>query len=221
MTIQDIHSWLDFVCNKAQGSYFTPPEKDAALDRAQMAYFNTLYSEYAIAEKLQDALSPFKTKFPFLTSDTVTGLLAFPADYQYLLAVQIVVVDVTRNKYRPVKILSEDELAYRLSSQLRPVSANKPVGMIAGRVSATTLLQLYPEVPMAGTAFYLRRPAVPVYAFTQTGRTIAYDASASIQLEWNETEINEILMRTLELLGISEPDETIMQYANAKQKEIT
>lgn len=221
MDISQIHSFLDLILNKAQGQFFTGPEKDAALDRAQMAYYNTLYAEYALAEKVQDGLAPFKTSFDFLTTDTVSGLLTLPVDYQYLLGVQIVVDDDSNTKYRSVKILSEDEIGYRLSSQLRPVSANKPVGRVAGRASGSTILQLYPTIGMAGTAFYLRRPAVPVYAYTQTGRTIVYDPTFSTQMEWTETELNEIMFRALEFLGVAAPDQDVSQYANAKSKEIT
>ena len=73
---------------------------------------------------------------------------------------------------------------------------------------------------MAGEIYYLRRPAVPKFDYTLTGRTVTYLPDTSVQLEWNESELSEIMIRAIEYLGINVDDATIVQYANAKSKEI-
>lgn len=217
MTIDIVHSWINFITNKAQGSYFSPQEIDDALDRAQMKYFNEQYAQYALAQKIQDSLSPFKAIYTFLTSDSPAGLVTAPSTYQYLLGGHIIIVDGAHNRYRSLKVLSEDELGYRLDSQLRPVSLTRPVATIAGPRE----IQLYPKQPMAGELFYLRRPLAPVFAFTQAGRVITYDDSTSVQLEWAESELSEIIIRALEFLGVSIGDQGLLQYSDAKSKEIS
>ena len=141
---------MDFVTNKAANVYFSAEEKDMVLDRAQMKYFNEQYSTYALAQKIQDSLSPFKTKYSFLTSDSPSGLVSAPPDYQYLLGGQVVIMEGEHIRNKSLKILSEDEIAYRLDSQLRPVSIRKPFATIAGRVSGITLIQLYPKSTNGG-----------------------------------------------------------------------
>lgn len=220
MTIQDIHNWIDFLTNKAQGVYFTHEEKDMALDRAQMQYFNEQYGYYALAQKIQESLSPFKTKYSFLTSDTPSGLITAPADYLYLTGGKIVYMDGSHTRYKALKVLSDDELAYRLNSQLRPVTATSPVAVMAGKVSGISLIQLYPKQSFAGDIDYLRRPKAPKYAYTQSGRAFTYDSANSVQLEWGESELNEIILRALSFLGISIDDQLVTQYAEAKSKSV-
>jgi hypothetical protein len=220
MTIEDVHKWINFIADKSIDNYFTSDEIDRSLDRAQIAYFNSEYSYYALAEKLQDSLSPFKVTYNFLTSDTPSGVITLTSDYMYMTGgyVTVVINGNTRNK--SLKILSEDEVAYRLESKLRPVSTSKPFATIYGKVSGITLIQLYPKTSMAGTIFYLRRPAVPKFAYTQVGRVITYDPTNSVQLEWGESEIGEIMIRALEYLGVNAQDQTVAQFADLKSKEV-
>lgn len=220
MTIFDIHNWIDFLTNKAQGVYYTHEEKDMALDRAQMQYFNEQYAYYALAQKVQESLSPFKTKYTFLTSDTPSGLLTTPSGYQYLIGGRVIYMDGSHTRYKSLKVLSSDELAYRLDSQLRPVTATKPVAVMAGKVSGISLIQLYPKQTFAGEIDYLKRPAVPKYAYTQSGRTFTYDSINSVQMEWGESELNEIIIRSVSFLGISIDDQLRTQYAEAKSKQV-
>jgi hypothetical protein len=220
MTIFDIHFWVDFLTNKAQGVYFTHEEKDAALDRAQMQYFNEEYGYYAISQKLQDSLSPFKVTHQFLTSDTPSGLLTTPSGYQYLLGGDIVYMDGDRTRHKALKIASESELSDRLDSQLRPVTATSPIATIAGKVSGLTLIQFYPKQTFAGEIYYLRRPVAPQYAYSQSGRTFTYNSGSSVQMEWGESELNEIIMRSLSFLGISIDDQLVTQYAEAKSQKV-
>ena len=218
MTIEDIHFWIDFLTNKAQGVYFTHEEKDMALDRAQMQYFNEQYAYYAVAQKMQESLSPFKTTYTFLNAPS--GLITTPAGYQYLIGGRVIYMDGTHTRNKSLKVLSSDELAYRLDSQLRPVTAYKPVAVMAGKVSGISLIQLYPKQTFAGEIDYLRRPAVPKYAYTQSGRAFTYDPANSVQLEWGESELNELIMRALSFLGISIDDQLVTQYAEAKSKSV-
>jgi hypothetical protein len=218
MTIENIHNWIDFLTNKAQGVYFTHEEKDMALDRGQMQYFNEQYAYYALAQKMQESLSPFKTTYTFLNAPS--GLITAPAGYQYLIGGRVIYMDGTHTRNKSLKVLSSDELAYRLDSQLRPVTAYKPVAVMAGKVSGISLIQLYPKQTFAGEIDYLRRPAVPKYAYTQSERAFTYDPANSVQLEWGESELNELIMRALSFLGISIDDQLRTQYAEAKSKSV-
>lgn len=220
MNLKEIHDWFDFVTNKAQGEYYSHGDYDNCLDRAQMMLFNEMYSEYATGEKMQDAMAPFKSSYSFLTSNTTNGIVNLPADYLYMTGGHIVVVESSHTKYRPLEIISEDEISWRLNSQLRPATVNKPFATIASKVAGVTTIQLYPTVPMAGSVFYLKRPTPPVFVYTQSGRVVTYDSVNSVQLQWPESEINEIIIRALVYLGVNADDADIVQYANVKSKEI-
>lgn len=216
MTLLDIHNWIDFITNKEMGTYFTYEEKDSVLDRGQIEYFNTLYAMYAAAEKVHDGLSPFKASYQFLTSDSTGGLVTIPSGYMYLTGGQIVVVVNGHTRTKSLEIVPESELAGRLDSQLVPVTNSKPIATVAGKGK----VQLYPQIPMAGTMFYLRRPVAPKFVYAQVGRVITYDPTNSVQLEWGESEIGEIMIRALEYLGVNAADANITQFSDAKSKEV-
>lgn len=210
--ISKAHDWINFIVNKGFGLYFTPVEIDNALHRGQMWYFDRQYAEYAETEQLQDSLAPFKATYAFTTANTPSGVIAAPAGYGYLLGGQITVVDAGQTRQRPLRIVEEDELPDLLNAQVAVVSTNKPIATMAGQ----GVIQLYPQVPMAGKIFYLSIPQPPVYAYTQTGRTITYNPAGSTQMLWNEYDMDNIMNKALFYLGINLTEDTLIKIMDEK-----
>lgn len=184
------------------------------VDRAQRTLFNTYYTKYQTSQRLDDALAPFKDSMSF---SVLTGLITNPADYQDMLAITTTVIDelnVTRT--RPVEVVTDDELAYRLNSQIDAPSLFTPIVV---RVDNDNW-QLYPKVQHAGVMVYLAVPRTPVYSYTvMSGRVIVYDSLTSVQLQWNDKDILSIILIALNGLGInlSEPD--ILQWSEMKSQQ--
>jgi hypothetical protein len=214
MDLNDIYTLLNFYINKEQGGWYTPEELTMIVDRAQRTLFNNYYIKYQTSQRLDDALAPFKAAHVF---SHATGLITNPVDYQDMLAITATVVDdqsVTRT--RPVELVTDDELANRVSSQVDPPSVLSPIVV---RVDNDNW-QLYPKVQQAGTMVYLAVPTAPVYNYTvMSGRVIVYDELTSIQLQWNDKDILSIILLALNGLGInlSEPD--ILQWSEMKNQQ--
>lgn len=212
MQLNYIHDWLNFMTNKKLGTYFSPEENDAALERGQMDEFNEQKKNYAEDENIQDSLSVFKAVYTFTTPTSPVGLITLPDEYSYLLGIQTNVMIGSILRYRAVELLTEDELPLRLDSQLRAVSTDNPIAMKVGGQT----IQLYPEVPMAGYVYYLQKPPRPYFAYTQVGRIITYNPTASIQMLWDDTQIEAVMIRALQYLGVSVEDGDITQFAQAQ-----
>lgn len=214
MQLNFVHDWLNFMTNKKLGTYFSPEENDAALERGQMDEFDAQKKNYAIDEDIQDSLSVFKSSppFTFTTSNTTAGVITMPDNYLYLLGIQANVVDSGFTRARAVEVLTEDELPLRLDSQLRPVSTLNPVALKSGDMT----IQLYPEVPQAGYVYYLFKPPRPNFVYTQVGRVIVYDNAASTQLLWNDSSIQSVMIRALQYLGVSVEDSDMVQFAQSQ-----
>lgn len=214
MTLDKAYDLLNFFINKVQGAYFTPAELDNLVDRAQHTLFNSYYTRYAVSQRLDDALNPFKVDFAFSLVTTPGGLLTAPSNYHNLLSISVTIVDsgnVTR--VRPVQLVEEDDLANRLNSQVVPVTVNDPVAISKARWA----FQLYPAQPMAGTMTYLRIPAAPFFSYSViSGRVIVYNAGSSVQLEWNDKDIVSILHIALDGLGINMSEQDIMAWSEKK-----
>ena len=62
---------------------------------------------------------------------------------------------------------------------------------------------MFPAQGYAGTLYYLKRPAKPVLGYTLVSRVITYDSGTSTQLEWDDEEINNVVFKAMQLLGVN------------------
>lgn len=232
MNIQDIHNVILFYLNKAQQGFITHAEIDQVLDRAQMALFNEYHANpklyntrqakgfapgYGDNQRMDDALSPFKKTYVFTNNDTPGGVITLPSDYMHLIALYTTqfVQALGRNVVNPVQVLNEEELIERLESQVIPVSYEDPICIM----NAAKKIQLFPEQPQPGRVYYFKRPAVPLFAYTQSGRTITYNSGGSTQLEWNEADINNVIIKALSYYGLNLQSQEVVQFAQIKNQE--
>ena len=216
MDLLEIHNRLEFFINKAQGEYLTPAQEDKVLDIGQMALFNDYYIKFAESQRINDALAPFKRQFTFTNATSPGGLITAPADYFDQISLYTIVQDqYGKTRQRPCPRLNENELAGRLNSQLYPPTLFDPVCMTVQDWD----IQLYPQVPQAGILFYLSRPAIPVFVYTGTGRTINYNALTSTQLEWADKDISSILVKALNYIGISTREQDVAGWASTQDQQ--
>jgi hypothetical protein len=119
--------------------------------------------------------------------------------------------------YYSIKMSNEDEIADKLNSQINPPVETAPVGeqIKVGEI------QLYPQVDTyEGFVQYMRRPKKPIYGYSVVGgRTIVYNPSQSIQLEWRDSDINTILLKALSSIGINLSDQEVSQFAEIKSQQ--
>lgn len=209
MNIQECIDQLNFWANKVLGQYYTPDELTLEIDRAQMSLYNRIQPRYATSQRIKDALAPFKETYSFTTLTSVGGVIQI-SNTNFLNLLDISLSDDTA-----IAIVNEDVRATRLKSQVDPVTANNPVGEMIG----VGRIQLYPKTTYTGTASYLRRPIKPVYGYLVISGRPVYDPSTSTQLEWRETQINEILVIALQSLGINLSDQEVMQWGEMKGQQ--
>lgn len=216
MDLKVIHDTLRFYLDKFQLGWFTPEEIDNILDRSQNQHFRNLRGVYAIGEIQQDSLLPFKAQYVFTNVSSPGGLITFPGDYESLIAIETPIVDNSVTIYPTVDILNETQISYRKSSQLAVISTKYPAGII----QSGKTFQIYPPIDSAGTVYYLRKPAVPVFVYTSSGREITYNQPSSTQLEWDDQSTEKIIFIALGLLGINLQAGDVLQIADAKEKAI-
>lgn len=228
MNINDVHNVILFYLNKDQQAFITHEEIDETLDRAQMTLFdqyhtnpktavNTPVETYGASQRIDDALSVFKQKYTFNSVATPNGIITLPSNYQHLIALYTTTYNSTlaRNIYSAVQVLSEDELIERLESQVIPVSTEDPVAIM----NSQNMIQLFPEVPSTGAVYYFKRPAVPVFGYTQAGRNITYNPLTSTQLEWKDQDINNIIVIALQYYGLNMKAADIVQFGQVKEAQ--
>lgn len=199
MNLNDIFNFINFYINKFTGSWYTIQELEDLVDFGQMALYSDLKPKYATSQLIKEELIPFKEVYNFTTQ--VSGYVIVPdTTYLDLLDLQIYFQISDRTIYYPIKLYNEDERADRLNSQLDPVTITSPIG----EQTAPRTFRLYPTGAYNGNVSYLRRPVKPVFGYnTISGRVIVYDSATSTQLEWRETEIPIIIIKSLRSIGIN------------------
>lgn len=205
MTIQEIQDFLDELTAQERGGFNTYAEKDAALDRASMTMFSFYRKIYATSITAKEALSPFRVKYDYTTSGTGEITLSAGQEFVTLLSFDVMVNDPDApsgfdpERRYPVSFPNEDELADRLNSQTKQPTRTAPIADIVD----VGWYNLYPRVVHSGTIRYLRRPAKPVFGYSQVGRVITYDPNTSTQLEWTEPYLNDVIFLALRFLGVN------------------
>ena len=226
MTIQDIHKLILFILKKEQNGYISHEEIDSVLDRAQLVLFNQYHTNpkvpantarYGESQRIDDALSPFKAKYTFTNADTAGGVVSLPANYMHLLSAYTTVYSnaLGRNIYNAVQVLNEEELIERLNSQVIPVTSDDPICIM----NSNNKIQLFPDVPQSGGIYYFRRPAVPKYNYTLSGRTETFVSTGSQDLEWREFDILNIITIALSYYSIRLSAEQVLQFAELKNAQ--
>lgn len=215
MDLQDVFNRLNFWVNKYQNSYFTIQELTDLVDSGQLSYYRDLKPKYATSQLVKDILSPFRARYNFTPSNTISGVISVPSDSDYLdlLDIQIQYQISNRTVYAPVKMINEDERAIRLNSQLSPVTVTSPIG----EQLAPRFFMLYPTAGYTGIVTYFKRPQKPFFAYTTVSeRVIVYDPINSIQLEWRDTDIVPLLLKSLQSIGINLSDSEVAQFASVE-----
>lgn len=229
-TIEEIHNRILFLIDKERNGFITHAEIDQALDIAQMRRLDFLYGNpvqyqpgapipqvsLGVTQYVHDALSPFVKRLALSSGNTTAGAITMPTDYLRSISVKTNVYNnelATTITY-DITPVTEEELAGRLKSQIIPVSTTEPV-----YVQRAGVLQVYPQATFTGELIYLKRPAKPVFGYTQSGRTITYNSGTSTQMEWRDDQVEHIINATVEILGFNLDDTTTMQYGDKKNKE--
>lgn len=220
MDLLEIHRRIRLALNKDLTGYLTSEEIDRSLDRAQLMEMRHLYGDdrklpnsplaYGMTLKIDNDLMPFKRVVEY--NDEVfnegtnyfgtapNGVMLFPQDYLFPITLMVVHESVKRT----VKIVSEDEVAMRLTSVIRPPTAARPIAILGG-LSASGFInnraQLFPERGYIAEFHYLYRPPVPELKGTLNGRVFTYDRVGTTQLLWADTAIDRIIERAIAILA--------------------
>ena len=220
---------------------------------------------YGQTQKISDDLRYFKKRQQF-TSDS-EGIIEFSdlTEYLHLLGVYVVgtINGTPNNTYsvsdgavtftsstinktfaKPVKVVSEDQLADRLVSQVSAPSTTSPIGILG---DSGTKIQLFPEVEHSGYIMYLSRPTKPLFSHVVDGRKIVHNTSSSnanftassalilpdgtavaagatytlpgsVELNWAEDCINDVINKALNFLGVHLEDVNVIQYTEGKNQ---
>lgn len=207
--ISDIYEFVRYIVRKQRGVFINTTDVCNNLDFGQMDAFYDYFNLYGVNQTIHDALRPFRVYQTFTSN--ASGGVSFQDDYLHMIGNPLI---GSEDNLSNIRMINEDERGAALKSQLRPISATRPI-----LVDSDTGFSIHPRQVITGVYTYLRRPAKPVYGYTQAGRQITYSDADSTQLEWNEQYVNNIIARSLKYAGVNIEDAGVLQFAEQYNAE--
>ncbi len=202
--------------NKQQG-YVSPEDFNTVLmPAAQKGYLDYLLGEYqkyqvqrpiAVVEigmnaRIRQSLAPLIYGV-ILSPNAGTGIAPFPSDYEYPDAMWGVY------GYYNIKFIQQDRLDSYLHSSIDPVVQN-PVYLIQHEG-----FHFFPQDIGMTRMSYVRTPPSIVWGYTlDSNNRPVYNPLTSQDPVWGDTDMMEIIVRALALVGVNLQVGAVMQYAN-------
>jgi hypothetical protein len=214
MNVNEVYKLIDYIINKAQNGYLSPDEFNRIINQAQVSYMDYLVGQF----QQYQAGRPIPTvQFgnnettrqrvtPFLYSANLTvdsnGNSPYPSDY-------LVTDTMWTSTFNKVKFVQQDYLSNYLNSRITPPSTN-PIYLIEREG-----FKFYPTNIGSAVVSYIKSPRTIVYGFTLDGDGLpVYDAATSVDPEWSDLDLLEIISRALRMVGVNLQSGLISQYAN-------
>src|SRR6478752_2350091 len=145
--INEIYNFLVYIVRKQRGVMLSIPEAMQALDTGQLDSVETWFSQYGENQIIHDAIRKLRVYQPFTTDSS--GFITFQPDYIHLFGAPFTIYGSTVTQ---MTFPEEDEFAFALTNQVRPVSNDYPIAM-----NTNNGLSIYPQQTQIGAYWYLRR----------------------------------------------------------------
>lgn len=216
MDVNQVYQVMSFIVAKnLQQGYLSPSDFYTVINQAQRSYLDYLLGEYqkyqptrpiavvefGQTERVRQSLAPL-IYGTVLSPDSVTGVAGFPSDYEE--------VDNMWGVYGwyNIRFIQQPRLQSFYRSTIDPIAEN-PVYLIKHEG-----FQFFPENIGQTRLSYVRTPPSIVWGYILDSNGIpVYDPTTSQDPVWSESDIFQIIVRALAMLGVSMQFSAVSQYA--------
>lgn len=217
ININTIKEICELVVNKNQSGSLTPARFNTACQSVNWEWFNFCYGQPVLSkngqqsndmfwqstEKITNNLRPFIKKVVLQIDPT--GKANKPTDFVQTSSVRY----WYGTKQISVDFANDGDLEEYVGTELLAPTKQFPVYAVYH-----DRLQFYPKDLGRVEFTYLRTPATPVWGYTTVNGRPVYDPTTSVDFEFPEENINEIVSRICKLWGINIREQQIQQFAN-------
>lgn len=202
-----------------QQGYLSPQDFYTSINTAQQQYLDYLLGEYqryqikrpiAVVEfgqneRIRDSISPLIYNV-ILPINSTTGIASRPSDYEYMDAMWGVYGNYN------IRFTQQDRLDSYIHSDIDPVASN-PVYLIRHEG-----FQFFPDRPYGenqAKMSYIRTPPSIVWGYNLDSNGIpAWNPATSQDPVWSDSDMYQIIVRALLLVGVNLNYSQVMGYAD-------
>jgi hypothetical protein len=212
--INEIYQLIKYRSNKSGFlGNISPNDFNLIFPRAEIKYFNSLYAQYYKTQRISDALSKFISDpldLVLPTTGATAGRYTTPADMFHVDAITRV---VGAEQY-PVIRVEKDRLANHLSSKIEAPTSTFPI-----YTEYDSYLQFYPKDLGTAVLVYLKAPRKSFWAYTLVSGRPVYDAAASVQPEWSDVDLDNIIYLALQDVAQNMRDGMLQQFGQLETQQ--
>lgn len=213
MTIDEVYKIVTYLVDKYQGTYISPEDFNNVINMAQYQYAESIVdgtgnitsnnprspSGLITNSTISDKLSKFYVELALPVSTTAGPTLGTaPKPVGMWTATSI-----RTSANRPIKKVFDDNLATHLSNAIDAPSVSDPIYMEVGNT-----FKFYPTNVASPILGYIRTPNKMVWAYTgdlvysASGGVGVTPNSGSVQPEWGDADMIEIIYIAIGIIGI-------------------
>lgn len=211
MTIDEIYKLISSLVDKYQGTYLSPDDFNMYINTAQRQYLNFLTGETAEFNQggrraasggFSNDVTTGGSLSAFLKEDTlpiVSQLVAQPTDFYKISAMR------TTDNDNAVRRVGADKVYAYVNNAIDTPTVTEPFYTELG-----SNFKFWPDTLTSAKIVYFKKPVTVKWAYTGD---LVYDSLTSVQLEWPENDLNDIIFRTLGIIGIPLKDNDLIRIA--------
>ena len=182
---------------KYRAAYKTPEEIDNALYRGLIDFYNELFRSKQNSQQVSRYLTEQ------VCNITSTNVFALNSNFNR----PVRITSTVGTNVHEGEILAENEWLDRRNSFILAPTLQQPIARIIG-----TNIEFYPGDSGNYRLVYYRSPTQPKfnYAVAANGRDITYNATGSVNVDVNQSALNDVIVRAIAYLGISLNDQGLL-----------
>jgi hypothetical protein len=227
MNINQIFDYINYMSQKhGTGGTLTQDQYNLLLASVSLEYFNELYNPnnnpqikggYETNYEFTNSTARFKTPLIIQSEINGNGQFTLPNDYCQYSDIQYSFTNYNSlgnpfTDYKTLSLLSNDEYNSEQKSSINPVSVKRPIVKRVGGY-----LQFFPfNIGSYGimNLTYLRKPVKPFWAVTTVNDAYVYDPANSIQLDFEDLDIEKIKFKLLKNIGVNLQDDDLIKISS-------
>jgi hypothetical protein len=213
--INFVKTSVELISNKVQSTgAFTVNDFNNACEVAQLDEIKAQRKIFESGLISSDNLSSLKKVVSLQVSSS--GVVVQPSDYLYYSTARVKYFVDNESKERDIDVVKENEVGFRLSSQVNPVSKRFPIMAIRN-----DSFQVFPSDVNNLVLTYIKTPTTPEWKYTTVSGRPVYDSATSVNFELPKELTTDIIYRICQILGIRVKRQDLVQYGIAKEQEIS
>jgi hypothetical protein len=222
VSVDTVYQRVLAILNKEQRGYVTPQEFNLFANQAQMDIFEQYFYDINQFGRMHGNDTEFSDMLNILNEKInifeVTAAMTYGAGLHWNPPADLYRIGTLIHNNIEVERINQNEFLYINGSQILKPNNTRPIF-----VSSAAGYKVYgtAELTTGVTCNYIKRPATVVWDYNTVNGVAVYNTSTSINFPLHESEETELVMKILELAGISTRELQVYQIAAQEEARNT